>query len=151
MEKGGMNLQEKQKRSPYSTDLTDEQYEKIARFVEKPLTGRTGRPRKHSYREILNAIFYQLRSGGSWRLLPHDFPHWLSVYAYFRRWSEDGTLERIYAALRAEARKKAGKEPTPSAVILDSQSVKTTEKGGPEATTRESTSRDANATWPSTP
>jgi transposase len=132
-------------RQPYATDLTNEQYAKVAPFVETSKTGRTGRPRKYSHREILNAIFYQLRCGGAWRHLPHDFPHWLSVYAYFRLWSEDGTLERIHAALRKAVRQQAGKAPDPTAVILDSQSVKTTEKGGKEATTRASRSTVGSA------
>ena len=138
-------------RKPYPTDLTDEQYKKIARFVEKARSGRTGRPRKHSYRELLNAIFYQLRSGGAWRLLPHEFPPWQSVYAYFRFWSEDGTLEQIHSALRREVRKQAGKAPDPTVVILDSQSVKTTEKGGSGATTQARGSAGGSATSPSTP
>jgi len=138
-------------RQPYPTDLSDEQYEKIARFVERSEGGRTGRPRKHSYRDLLDAIFYQLRSGGAWRLLPHEFPPWQSVYAYFRLWSEDGTLEQIHSALRREVRKRAGKEPDPTVVILDSQSVKTTEKGGREVTTPRSRSAGASATSGWTP
>ena len=138
-------------RKPYPTDLTDEQYEKIARHVEKAKSGRTGRPRKHSYRELLNAIFYQLRSGGAWRLLPHEFPPWPSVYAYFRLWSEDGTLEAIHSALRRDVRMQAGKAPDPTVVIRDSQSVRTTEKGGSGATMPRSRSRGGSATSPSTP
>ena len=81
-------------------------------------------------REILNAFFYILRSGCAWRMLPHDLPPWQSVYYYFRKWRKDGTLECINAALRTQLRQAAGREPEPSAAIIDSQSVKTTETPG---------------------
>ena len=100
--------------------------------AEKPADAR-GRPRQHSNRELLNGIYYHLRVGGAWRYLPKDLPHWNSVYAYFRRWSEDGTLERVHEALRRRVRERAGKKPEPSVLIVDSQSVKTTEKGGTPA------------------
>jgi len=102
-------------------------------------------------REILNAIFYQLRSGGAWRLLPHDLPPWDTVYGYFRRWKQNGLWKTLHDALREQLRVQEGREATPSAAIVDSQSVKTTQKGGQRnlkqlsGMTPERRSKDANA------
>ena len=115
-------------RQSYPTDLTDEEWQCLASLVPPVKSG--GRPAKHTRREILNAILYVLRSGCQWRLLPHDFPPWKTVYTYFRNWRLDGTWERIHDALREQLREAEGRHRQPSAAILDSQSVKTTEKGG---------------------
>ena len=80
-------------------------------------------------REVVNGILYVLRSGCPWRMVPHDLPPWQTLYKYFRRWSEDGTWERVHETLRSMAREAEGRNATPSAAIIDSQSVKTTEKG----------------------
>lgn len=121
-------MAEQNKRKPYPTDLTDAEWQKIAPYVPTAKPG--SRPREHPIREILNAIFYLVRAGCTWRLLPHDLPPWKTVYHYFRLWRKDGTWEKINTALRTEVRVAAGREPEPSAAILDSQSVKTTETPG---------------------
>jgi putative transposase len=115
-------------RRPYDTDLTDAQWD-IIRPLLPPAPG-GGRPRTTDTREVLNAIFYHLRAGGAWELLPHDFPPPGTVYDYFSRWPRDGTIERIHDALRREAREASERDPEPSAACLDSQSVKATEVGG---------------------
>ena len=114
----------------YPSDLTDAQWACLAPLLPESNPDGWGRPRTASYREILNAILYVLRSGCAWRLLPHDFPHWKTVYTYFRLWRIQGLWEKIHDRLRAQTRRAAGREVSPSAAILDSQSVKTTEKGG---------------------
>lgn len=108
----------------YSTDLTDSQWNAILSILQDY------RKRKHSLREIFNAIFYLLKSGCQWRMLPHSFPSWKLVYYYFVKWKNDGTIEMIHELLRNITRKKAGKHESPSVGIIDSQSVKTTRSGG---------------------
>jgi len=119
-------------RRAYPTDLTDAQWAFLEPLVPPPKPG--GRPPKHPRRELVNAMLYGLRSGGAWRLLPHEFPPWQTVYHYFRLWRLDGTWERINTALREQVRVRTGRDAQPSAAIIDSQSAKTTEKGGAAAT-----------------
>jgi putative transposase len=121
-------------RKPYPTDLTDAQWQLIAPLSPPCKPG--GRDRKTDMRELVNAIRYVVRGGGSWRMLPHDFPPHGTVWWYYWTWRQDGTWVRLHDALREQVRTAAGKEATPSAGIMDSQSVKTTEKGDPKATTR---------------
>jgi putative transposase len=113
----------------YPTDLSKDELKLISPHIPTPSTNR-GKKRVYPLEDILNAILYLLRTGCAWRMLPHDFPPWKTVYHYFRLWSRDGTLERINDAMRTDLRVKAGRNPQPSAAILDSQSVKTTETPG---------------------
>jgi putative transposase len=112
----------------YSTDLSDEEWECLEPHVPAP--NKRGRPRTHGTPEILNAVFYVLKCGCPWRLLPRDFPPWETVYWWFARWRVDGTLERLNAALRQRLRTRLGRNAHPSAGIADSQSAKSTGVGG---------------------
>ena len=112
----------------YPSDLSEAQWKLIAPLIPVPQS--YGRPREYGLREIVNAIFYVLRSGCSWRMLPHDFPPWGTVYHYFRRWSKNGVFEQMNAQLRGDLRERLGRSREASASILDSQSVKITDRGG---------------------
>ena len=131
-------------REPYPSDLTDAEWATLEPLIPPAKPG--GRPRTANMREILNAIFYVLRSGCTWRMVPHDLPPWYWAYWYFRTWRLDGTRERIQQALCAQVRVQAGREASPSAAIIDSQTVKTTEKGGLADTTPARKSRAASDT-----
>ena len=114
----------------YPTDLSDAEFRHIEEHL--PTANQRGRPRVHAPREILNAVFYVLKSGCPWRLLPRDFPPWRSVYHWFRAWRIDGTWERLNAALRERLRVRLDRNPQPSAAIVDSQTIRTTGVGGTE-------------------
>ena len=124
------------KRKPYPSDVTDAEWAMLESLV--PAVKRGGRPARWSRREIVNGVLYVVRGGNQWRALPHDLPPWQTVYSYFRIWRNAGTWEAIHTALRERARRQLGRAPTPIAAILDSQSVKTTQRGGRAATTRTS-------------
>lgn len=132
-------------RARYPSDLTDRQWALIEHHIPAGKEG--GRPRKTDPREIVDAIFYVLRTGCSWRSLPHDFPKWQLVYAYFRQWEQNGVWQALNDGLREQVRQQAGREAQPSGAIIDSQSVKTTSKGGQEAMMRARKSTDASAIW----
>ncbi len=113
-------------RKTYPTDLSDAEWTRLQAYL--PNLKAEGRPRTHPLRDVLDAIFYVLKSGCQWRLLPHDFPPWSSVYYHFRRFRLNGLWTLILKVLRAAERKRAGKNPQPTAAIMDSQSVKTVEE-----------------------
>lgn len=118
-------------RKSYPTDLSDVQWLILEPLLIAVLNqSNRGRPRQVELREIVNAIFYILRTGCAWRLLPHDFPAWQTVYGYFRRWRESGLWEQLNDALREAVRLEAGRQADPSAGIIDSQSVKTSAVAG---------------------
>ena len=137
-------------RAAYPSDLTDAQWALIAPLIPPAEPG--GRERGVDMHEIFNGILYVLRSGCSWRMLPHDLPPWGTVHYYYRRFRRDGTWLKVHERLRSKVRRGAGRHPHPSAAILDSQSVKTTKKGAPNAAmTRSRKSTAASATCWSIP
>ena len=118
----------------YPSDLSDAQWAVLEPLLCPP-RARQGRPRRVERREIVNAILYVLRTGCQWRYLPEGLPNWRTAYWYFSRWRDDGTWARINDALRRRVRVALGRQPEPSAAVVDSQSARTTERGASAATT----------------
>src|SRR3954466_5651824 len=116
-------------RKTYPSDLTNWQWNRLKGLLPAAKPG--GRPRSVDLREVLNGILYIVRGGCAWRMMPTDLPPWSTCYDYLYRWRNDGTWQRLHDALRDQVRRKAGRETSPSMAIIDSQSVKTSEQGGP--------------------
>lgn len=136
----------------YPSDLTDIQWAQLEPLL-RPDRGKRhagGRPRKYELRRVVDALLYVVKTGCQWRQLPANFPPWLSVHQQFRAWRDDGTWERVARALREQGRRASGRNATPTVAIIDSQSAKTTGKGGRAATTQARRSRGASGTSPST-
>jgi putative transposase len=108
----------------YPSDLTDAQWQVIVPYLPARAPGGRGRPRVWPVRRITEAILYVDRAGCAWRYLPADFPPWRTVYGYFAAWRDDGTLARLHDVLRAQVRAAAGRDPEPTAAVIDSQSVR---------------------------
>jgi putative transposase len=136
-------------RATYPSDLDDAQWISIEPLIRPAKPG--GRPRSVNMREILNSILYVVRSGCAWRMMPHDLPIWSTVYDYFRQFRKAGVWQRVHDALRDQVRREQGREESPRAAIIDSQSVKTTEKGGLMGMMRARRSMGVNAISSSTP
>lgn len=128
------------KRKAYPTDLSDKQWEQLVKLLPLKQT------EPERMREYINAILYVLHTGCSWRMLPHDFPSWSTVYDVFQKLNRTGTWQRVNDELRERVRQDEGRESEASVLIADSQSVKTTEKGAHAVTMAANTSKDANAT-----
>ena len=114
-------------RARYPSDLTNDEWETIAPFVQQH--GGGGAPRVVDTREVVNGLLYRLHTGCQWRAIPHDFPHWSAIRYYYDIWGKDGTFERIHTMLRRKLRQEDGRDPQPTAAIIDSQSIRTTENG----------------------
>lgn len=136
-------------RTAYPSDLSDDEWYVLEPLVPSAKLG--GCPRSVDMRDILNGIFYILRGGCAWRMMPHDLPNWKTTYDYFRTWRLEGVWERLNGVLREQLRRAVGRRSEPSAGVLDSQSVKTTEVGGSRATTAAKRSRAEDAICSSTP
>ena len=128
----------------YDSDVTDAQWAVLDPYIKK--RKRRGPKSRTDLRLVVNAIFYRLRTGCQWRMLPKEYGNWERVSAYWYRWSANGLWERINSVLREVLREKAGRKRQPTAAVIDSQSVKTAQKGAPGGTMRVSRSRDASAT-----
>lgn len=136
----------------YASDLTDGQWARLEPLLRAEHGQRHagGRPRKHELRQVVNALLYVVKTGCQWRQLPTNFPPWKAVHEQFRRWRDAGLWERVGQALREQGLRAAGRAATPTMAIIDSQSAKTTGKGGRAATTRARRSKAASATSRST-
>jgi transposase len=132
----------------YPTDLTDAQWGRVEPHIPPERGG--GRHREVDMREVVNGILFLNRTGCQWRNLPHDLPPWGTVAYYFYRFRKDGTWDEMHDALRERVRAAAGRDPTPSAGVMDAQAVKTVEKGGPAVSTRARKCMAASGTWWST-
>ncbi len=128
----------------YASDITDLQWDALAPHIRKKK--RRGPKSRADLRQVVNGIFYRLRTGCQWRMLPKEYGNWEKVSAYWYRWSRNGIWERINTCLRESLRIREGRKRQPSAAIIDSQSVKTVQKGGRADSTRASRSRAASAT-----
>jgi transposase len=135
----------------YPSDLTDAQWAKLEVLLRESVERRHagGRPRKYPLRRVTDAVLYVVKTGCQWRQLPINFPPWQTVYQQFRSWRLQGRWERVTQSLREQGRKTGGRSATPTVAIIDSQSAKTTGKGGRAATTQAKRSRAASATSPS--